>query len=252
MNFFLLLFYLSSSHIPCLFLTRSPFLMFMFSFLLPCFYVCFFGVLFFVSCGFLFLFSFLFVFSISLDFVFLLLFSLCLVPHISVWGSCFFVVNPPCSRRRLLRLLSSMLHMIHLIVSSSHHLIISSLSHHYLIIISSFHHHIISSLSHHYLIIISSLSHHLIISSSHHLIAQYPEPLEGVAARGVAAGPRLLFLWQAQYPEPLEGVAARGVAAGPRLLCRRWAAASVSVAGAISRASRRGCGAQAGLAACCV
>ena len=36
--------------------------------------------------------------------------------------------------------------------------------------------------------------------------AQYPEPLEGVAGRGVAAGRRFLSVWQAQYPEPLEGV----------------------------------------------
>ena len=45
---------------------------------------------------------------------------------------------------------------------------------------------------------------------------QYPEPL-------------------AHYPEPLEGSAARGVAAGPRWLC---------VASAISRAARKVCGAR--------
>ena len=42
-----------------------------------------------------------------------------------------------------------------------------------------------------------------------------------VLARGVAAGCRSLSVWQAQYPEPLEGVAARGVAAGRRPACRR-------------------------------
>ena len=36
-----------------------------------------------------------------------------------------------------------------------------------------------------------------------------------------AAGRRFLSVWQAQYPEPLEGVAARGVAAGRRPACRR-------------------------------
>ena len=29
------------------------------------------------------------------------------------------------------------------------------------------------------------------------------------------------FVWQVQYPEPLEGIAARSVAAGPRPACRR-------------------------------
>ena len=82
--------------------------------------------------------------------------------------------------------------------------------------------------------------------------AQYSEPLEKLAARLVAAGPRLLFAWQAQYSEPLERVAARLVATGPRLLSvwqarkgcgapgRRWPAASVCVAGAVFRASRKG------------
>ena len=56
---------------------------------------------------------------------------------------------------------------------------------------------------------------------------QYSEPLERVAARGVAAGRRFLSVWQAQYPEPLERVAARGVAAGRRPV-------SVCVAGAVS------------------
>ena len=45
-----------------------------------------------------------------------------------------------------------------------------------------------------------------------------------VAARGVAAGPRLLFLWQAQYPEPLEGVAARAITPRPRLKVSLWQA----------------------------
>ena len=72
--------------------------------------------------------------------------------------------------------------------------------------------------------------------------AQYSEPLERVAARLVAAGPRLLSLWQAQYSEPLARVAARLVAAGPRLLSR-WRAGSVCAAGAVLRASRKGCGA---------
>ena len=72
---------------------------------------------------------------------------------------------------------------------------------------------------------------------------QYSEPSdsESVAAPGVATGPRLRSVWQAQYSEPSEGFAARGVAAGPRLcLCgrrsttqsRRWAAATICVAGA--------------------
>ena len=47
---------------------------------------------------------------------------------------------------------------------------------------------------------------------------RWPEPLEEVAARPVAAGPRLRSVWQAQCSEPLEEVAARPVAAGPRLL----------------------------------
>ena len=47
--------------------------------------------------------------------------------------------------------------------------------------------------------------------------AQYSEPLERVAARLVAAGPRLLSVWLAQYLEPPEG--------------------------AVLRASRKGCGA---------
>ena len=79
--------------------------------------------------------------------------------------------------------------------------------------------------------------------------AQYHEPLEGVAARGVAAGRRFLSVWQAQYLEPLEGVAARGVAAGRRFClcgrrsvrgarCGRWAPVSVCAAGAASRASK--------------
>ena len=54
--------------------------------------------------------------------------------------------------------------------------------------------------------------------------AQYPEPPEGAAARVVA------------YPEPPEGAAARVVAAGPPSLS--------AVAGAVPRASRRGCGAR--------
>ena len=99
-----------------------------------------------------------------------------------------------------------LLSLSHLIISSlSHYPIIISSSHHHLIIISS-HHHLIISSSHH--LIISS-SHHLIISSSHHLIAQYPKPLEGVAARGVAAGHRSLSVWQAQYKELAEGATAR-------------------------------------------
>ena len=42
-------------------------------------------------------------------------------------------------------------------------------------------------------------------------------------------------MWQVQYPEPLEGFAARGVVAGPRWLC---------VAGAVPRAARTVCGAR--------
>ena len=64
-----------------------------------------------------------------------------------------------------------------------------------------------------------------------------PETAEGAAARVVAAGPPSLSLqWQAQYPEPPEGAAARVVAAGPPSLS--------AVAGAVPRASRRGCGAR--------
>ena len=59
----------------------------------------------------------------------------------------------------------------------------------------------------------------IISSASHHLT-----PL-------VAAGPRLLSVWQAQYSEPLERVG------------RRWPAAPVCVAGAVLTASRKGCGA---------
>ena len=107
------------------------------------------------------------------------------------------------------------------------------------------------------------------------------EPPEGVAARLVAAGPRLLSAWQAQYLEPPEEVAARLVGGGPRLLSawqaqyleppegglrRAWsplgggcmagvvlgaswsplAAGPLCVAGAVFGASRKG------LAACCV
>ena len=49
-------------------------------------------------------------------------------------------------------------------------------------------------------------------------------------------GPPRSLQWQAQYPEPPEGAAARVVAAGPPSLS--------AVAGAVPRASRRGCGAR--------
>ena len=49
-------------------------------------------------------------------------------------------------------------------------------------------------------------------------------------------GPPLSLQWQAQYPEPPEGAAARVVAAGPPSLS--------AVAGAVPKASRRGCGAR--------
>ena len=113
--------------------------------------------------------------------------------------------------------------------------------------------------------------------------AQYPEPPEGAAARVVAAG-AACCLRQAQYPEPPEGAAARVVAAGclprgrrstqtvekglrralsplvplaafgrrstqsPQKGLRRALSPlvplAVLVAGAVPRASRRGCGAR--------
>ena len=48
----------------------------------------------------------------------------------------------------------------------------------------------------------------------------YPEPLEGSAARGVAAGPRRLCVAGAVSTAARRS-AARGVAAGPRPACRR-------------------------------
>ena len=96
----------------------------------------------------------------------------------------------------------------------------------------------------------------------------YFEPPKRVAARLVGVGrgscrrgPRLLSVWKAQYLEHPERVAARLVAVGRGFcLCGRrstwslqkglrrawspWAAAPVCVAGAILRASRKGCGAR--------
>ena len=147
----------------------------------------------------------------------------------------------------------------HLIPSSSHHLIISS-SHH--LIISSSHHLIISS-SHHLIIspsrhLVISLCHHHLISSSHHLILISPKTY----SPSIFCSIFCFCLWQAQHSEFLERVAARLVAAGPRLLsvwCGRrsfrslykrlrrawspWAAAPVRVASTVLRASRKGYGA---------
>ena len=91
--------------------------------------------------------------------------------------------------------------------------------------------------------------------------AQYPEPPEGAAARVVAAGAAGCPRGMAQYPEPPEGPAARVVAAGAACCFRgrrstqslqkglRRALSplvplAVLVAGAVPRASRRGCGAR--------
>ena len=71
--------------------------------------------------------------------------------------------------------------------------------------------------------------------------AQYSEPSEGGAARVVAAGPRLLSVWQAQYSEPSEGVAARVVAAGPRLLSVWQAQRSEGLRRALSPLGRGFC-----------
>ena len=60
---------------------------------------------------------------------------------------------------------------------------------------------------------------------------------EGCLRRALSPlGPPRSLQWQVQYPEPPEGAAARVVAAGPPSLS--------AVAGAVPRASRRGCGAR--------
>ena len=93
-------------------------------------------------------------------------------------------------------------------------------------------------------------------------LAQYPEPHRRGCGARCRRWCRLLSSWQAQYPEPPEGAAARVVAAGAACCLPRrgstqslqkglWRALSplvplavFLVAGAVPRASRRGCGAR--------
>ena len=182
-------------------------------------------------------------------------------PHISVWGSCFLAPtrhsaafsaassasSPPCyigytsSHHRIISshmiitstTSSSHIHIIHTIHTYQlHHIFISHPHHTYIyisFITSSSHIHIIHTYQPH--------TSHTCTSSSHiHIIHTYQPHtshtrllsavLRASTARLVAAGPRLLSVWQAQCSEPLERVAARLVAAGPRLLSVRQAQCS--------------------------
>ena len=137
-----------------------------------------------------------------------------IVPHITVWGSCFSLESRRGSLLRLLR---------HLLFIFTHHsLTTHSLTH-------SCTHALTHSRTH-------SLTQTLCLRvaswlpffrrSTQSLLeelrlpfvwqAQFTEPPRGGVARVGAAGPRLPFVWQAQY-EPPGRAAARVAAAGPRL-----------------------------------